>query len=231
MVERSGFRKPRNSRRRKPLRKRPLASPARNSSGARAVEDTEFFDGRGVQLVYEPNGGRLISWTGDVQDKQEYVRGKRLALRRGTMRPSGVRMFWASLHEPRIVTFVTMICYAVLFLFGTYCLAHPQWGPAPFWQISAAVLTLFPPVALVAAWRGAWQIERPALIGVSGGLLLNVLTNLHNAGDTGFRFGYVVMLAVALQAFVSRWVRIKTSYESPGRMAEKYKKTLDSHDD
>lgn len=146
------------------------------------------------------------------------------------MRPV-VRLFWRSLQEPRVVTFVTMICYAVLFLFGTYCLAHPQWGPEPFWQISAAVLTIFSPVAFVAAWRGVWQIERPALIGVSGGLLLNVLCHLYEFGNTEFRFGHVVMIAVATQAFVSRWVRIKTSYESPARIAEKYKKSLDNRND
>lgn len=146
------------------------------------------------------------------------------------MRPS-VRLFWRSLHEPRVVTFVTMICYATLFAFGIHNLFHPQRGPAPFWQISSVVLTLFSPVAFVAAWRGTWQIERPALIGVSGGLLLSILGYLYDDSVVTFRFAHVVMIVVSAQAFVSRWVRIKTSYESPARIAEKYKKSLDNRND
>lgn len=146
------------------------------------------------------------------------------------MRPS-VRLFWRSLHEPRVVTFVTMLCYATLFAFGIHNIFHPQRGPAPFWQISAVVLTLFSPVAFVAAWRGTWQIERPALIGVSGGLLLSILSYLYVDSVVTFRFAHVVMIVVSAQSFVSRWVRIKTSYESPARIAEKYKKSLDNRND
>lgn len=146
------------------------------------------------------------------------------------MRP-GVRLFWASLHEPRIVTFVTMLCYATLFAYGIHNLFFPHHGPTPFWEISAGALAFFSPIAFVAAWRGAWQVERPVLYGVSGGLLLNVLCSLSIDSAVDFRFAHIVMIAVAAQAFVARWVRIKTSYESPARMAGKYKKFLDSHDD
>ena len=146
------------------------------------------------------------------------------------MRPS-VRMFWRSLHEPRVVTLVTMICYATLCAFGVYNLFHPNRGPAPFWQISAVSLAIFSPVAFVAAWRGTWQVERPVLYGVSGGLLLSVLCYLYTDSEVTFRFAHIVMIVVSAQAFVSRWVRIKTSYESPARIAEKYKKSLDNRND
>lgn len=146
------------------------------------------------------------------------------------MRPS-VRLFWRSLHEPRVVTFVTMLCYATLCAFGIYNLFHPQFGPTPFWEISAGALAIFSPIAFVAAWRGTWQVERPVLYGVSGGLLLNILSSLYVNSEVDFRFAHIVMIVVSAQAFVARWVRIKTSYESPARIAEKYKKSLDNRND
>lgn len=230
MVEGSGFRRPRRSGGRKRIRKRPLASPSRNSGGSGAVEDTKFFNGRGVELVYESDGRRLVSWSGHVQDKQDHEGAKRLALYRGTMRPS-VRLFWRSLHEPRIVTFVTMLCYATLFAYGLYCVVHPSLSFGVFWVISGILLTVFPPISFVAAWRGWWQIERPLIFPITGGMLVNTLLSAIITYPLDLWPAHVVVVALMTQAFVARWVRIKTSYESPGRMAEKYRKSLASHND
>lgn len=139
---------------------------------------------------------------------------------------SFVRSVWYSLHEPRIVTLMTMVMYAVLTTFGAYCLTHPYWGPAPFWQISAVGMLLFSPVALVASWRGMWQIERPMIFGVGGALVLNILCAMLDQAAGDFRFGYVVTLTLALQAFVARWVRIRRSYVSPARMVSEYRDVL-----
>lgn len=230
MVEGSGFRRPRRSGGRKRIRKRPLASSPRDSGGTGAVEDTELFNGRGVELVYKSNGRRLVSWTGHVQDKQDHERIKRLALYRGTMRPS-LRLFWRSLHVPRVVTFVTMLCYATLFLYGTYCIFHPSLYLGVFWLISAVLLTVFPPISFIAAWRGWWQIERPLIFPVVAGIIVNTIVSAYVTFPSGLWFGHVVVLSLTAQAFVARWVRIKTSYESPARIAGKYKKSLDNRND
>lgn len=134
---------------------------------------------------------------------------------------------WSTVHEPRIVTLTTVLLYIVLGLFGSWALYHTFWGPAPFWQISAVALLCLSPPAAVAAWKGMWQVERPLIFGVSGALALNIVSALYASWADGPRFSYVVVLALALQAFVARWVRIKTSYVSPGRMVSEYRNKLE----
>lgn len=137
-----------------------------------------------------------------------------------------LRAMWHTVHEPRIVTLTTVLLYIILGMFGTYGLYHTYWGPAPFWQISTAVLLCLSLPAAVAAWKGMWQVERPLIFGISGALVLNILSAFYASWDGGFRFSYIVVLALALQAFVARWVRIKTSYVSPGRMVSEYRNKL-----
>ena len=137
-----------------------------------------------------------------------------------------LRAMWSTVHEPRIVTLTTVLLYLVLGAFGAYGLYHTHWGPAPFWQISVIFLLCLSPPAAVAAWKGMWQVERPLIFGISGALVLNMMSAFYASWEGGFRFSYVVVLALTLQAFVARWVRIKTSYVSPGRMASEYRNIL-----
>ena len=137
-----------------------------------------------------------------------------------------VRATWFSLHEPRVVTLATMFCYGVLSVFGMYCLLNPHWGPFPFWHISAVLLATLGPVAFVTSWRGMWQIERPVMIGVVGGLLINLVISFADTQVGDFRIGYLVTFALVVQAFVARWVRIRTSYVSPARMVSEYESKL-----
>ena len=140
-------------------------------------------------------------------------------------------MFWRSLQVPRLVTFVTLVCYVTLFAYGLYCIVNPTLHFGAFWVISGVLLVVFPPISFVAAWRGWWQIERPLIFPITGGLLVNTILSAIITHPHGLWPAHVVVVALMTQAFVSRWVRIKTSYESPGRMAKKYKKSLASHSD
>lgn len=127
---------------------------------------------------------------------------------------------------PRIVTFVTMMCYATIFLYGTYCFFHPTYYLGVFWIISAGLMTFFPPISFVAAWRGWWQVERPLIYPVVGGLLVNTIVSAYVTYPYEIWFGHIVVVSLTAQAFVARWVRIKTSYTSPDKIEAEYRKKL-----
>lgn len=141
------------------------------------------------------------------------------------MRPS-LSLIWTSLHEPRVVTLVTMICYATLFLYGTYGVFHPLIYPSPYWEVSCVIMTLSTPFAFFASWHGMWQIERPVLFPVAGSLLANTIMSAYATATMGLVFAHVVVVALMAQAFVARWVRIKSSYESPARIEARFREQL-----
>ena len=121
-----------------------------------------------------------------------------------------------------------MLCYAALGAYGFLCLAHADLNLGPFWVLSAILLMLASPISFVAAWRGMWQIERPLMYPIVAGILVNAIVSWYDLAVPGQGAAYLVIIAVTGQAFVARWVRIKTSYVSPAKIEEEYRKGLEN---
>ena len=139
------------------------------------------------------------------------------------MRP-GLRLIWESIHEPKVVTIVTILAYFTIWLYG---ISSFMYHSGPFWTTSAIMITVTAPVSIVASWTGRWQIERPAMFPIAGGLTLNIILTMVYLASEVLLFGYVVMVALLIQVFVSRWVRIRASYVSPARIGAELRQKLD----
>lgn len=139
------------------------------------------------------------------------------------MRP-GLRHIWESIHEPKIVTIVTVLCYFTISLYGVYGLVAREEG---FWVLSSALMACTAPVSLVAAWTGRWQFERPLMYPIVAGLLTDIVLSLAYLPSGPSIFRHIVTIALVAQVFVSRWVRIKTSYVSPAIIDSELRQKLD----
>ena len=126
------------------------------------------------------------------------------------------KALWLTLHEPREFTFGWVVFYAALFGtgLGTACVDHGQLplGVYTARHVAAYAFLLGAAIALPAAWRGIWWVERIAIPIVGFGMFAHILAiagmgDTTDEGHTVLAVGAWVALLGAL-AIRSVWVRI-----------------------
>lgn len=125
-----------------------------------------------------------------------------------------------SASEPRVLTACAAAVYTFAFFLGLYInlnfsAIEDRWVGV-FWALSGVLMLSFAPLAIVGAWRGLWMIERPALLGVSLGVILASSISFfdhYDEGPAGAIHLATIVLSVAV--LITRWSRISSSYVDP----------------
>ena len=128
---------------------------------------------------------------------------------------------WLLLKEPRVITAMHLLGYAILATAGALALGTPpssikaEWGPL-LTQRWGGGLLLGGAVGLVATPRGWWWVERAGitLLAIALAMYLSIVVYLHYTG-TGNRLPQAGVAAYAIISLVIRFLRIRTAALDP----------------
>lgn len=127
---------------------------------------------------------------------------------------------WETVHEPRVVTIVYMVLYAVAVLVGAAIIVDARHGilsGAPSWVVAVIVGLLMTGggVGVPAAWRGDRWLEMPVVLAVGAAVTLLLL----NATMLAPQILPLTVLLAALTtaAMVPRWMTVTSLTYAPGR--------------
>lgn len=127
---------------------------------------------------------------------------------------------WKTIEEPRSVTTLAIISYAIVALMGGLFAMdpiHAAMDVSTPWLLGFTVLLLVSggAVGVPAAWRGAWWLERGATVAVGGGVVLlagNVLALNARVWPL-----VVVFLSLSLAFLGTRYIRVRRAPFAPGK--------------
>ena len=131
------------------------------------------------------------------------------------------RTLWHLLKEPRVITAMHLLGYAILTTAGAAALGTPptsiraEWGPL-LTQLWGGGLLLGGAVALVATPRGWWWVERTGitLLIIALAMYLSVVVSLHYT-MSGNRLPQAGVTAYAIISLVVRFLRIRSAALDP----------------
>ena len=147
------------------------------------------------------------------------------------------RALWHLLKEPRVITAMHLLGYAILATAGALALGTPpssikaEWGPL-LTQLWGGGLLLGGVIGLVATPRGWWWVERTGitLLIIALAMYLSVVIYLHYTGS-GNRLPQAGVAAYAIISLVIRWLRIRSAALDPTAGPTGYHPDPDDHDD
>ena len=133
------------------------------------------------------------------------------------------RRLWESLQEPRKVTAVQSVIYAVVAAMGLVALTTPPmtienaWG-GPLTKAWATILTVGALMSLAGCLIGHWWLEVRSLwlVWTGVGLYVGLVTSLH-VTSAGNRLTQALALVALLLFFVTRYLRIRDFALDPTR--------------
>ena len=139
------------------------------------------------------------------------------------MRPRFIPTLWGTLEEPRWVTLTMLGAYALTFVAGVVIFKNPHGYIAGISSWSTGLLLIISAVLGVpSSWRGAWWIERAALIAWIGGWLSAFVTFADIARDPGLTIPIVTacMGGLAVLFGLTRLLRVWQLPYAPGKGPE-----------
>lgn len=110
---------------------------------------------------------------------------------------------WGSLSEPRVITAIIVVIYALVGFFGVSVL----FDATPLVGIGGVLVVIGSFVALPSAWRGAWWLEGPVTVLVVLGLLWMVVSGSNH---------HPILLVSLTLFFVTRIFRVWPNLYRPG---------------
>lgn len=130
---------------------------------------------------------------------------------------------WLRIQEPRIVSIVQTMVYALCFIGGLVTIIDPPtsikgafgYGATLAWGLFALVGGA---MGMYAAPTGRWLVEKPAIIACGTAIVLyaGILLTLQFV-EAGNRLPQLVFVLIGLLHFVARYWRIKPYSYEPGK--------------
>lgn len=137
--------------------------------------------------------------------------------------PNWMHTLWSRIQEPRVVSIVQTLIYALCFTGGLVTIIDPPTsikgafggGVTLAWGIFAVIGGL---MGMYSAPTGKWLIEKPAIIACSTAVFLyaGLIITLQFT-ESGNRIPQLVFVLIGLLHFVNRYWRIKPYSYEPGK--------------
>lgn len=133
---------------------------------------------------------------------------------------------WWSLHEPRVVTFISICVYtaAIIIGFSMVNATLPLTFDTPYRRVAEGyLLMLSGGLGIPCAWRGLWYLERVACFGLAGVGMLVMLSGLADLFGFFDATEHPVTASWLMGVFCwiafgwARWFRVKEQPYAPGR--------------
>lgn len=136
------------------------------------------------------------------------------------MRSKYLAAIWATLHEPRVITLLMVVCYALTGTMGVSILVGA--GKITYWALSiltGSLLVLSGLIGMPTAWKGEWTIERAAAILAAGGYLsyMLVIFDYNRKYDLVLPFELVALSTMMVLFMLARFARVCQASFAPGR--------------
>ncbi|WP_334121850.1 OpgC domain-containing protein [Glutamicibacter sp.] len=138
-------------------------------------------------------------------------------------KPHWTVSLWIRIQEPRLVSVVQTLIYALCFTGGLVTILDPPRsiegafgnGVTLAWGLFALIGGA---MGAYSAPTGKWLIEKPAIIACATAITLyaGILVSLHIT-ETGNRIPQLVFVLIGLLHFVNRYWRIKPYSYEPGK--------------
>ena len=127
---------------------------------------------------------------------------------------------WQSMEEPRPVTAVIAVIYAVAAFTGSVIAARSEWGGLDTAGLTIRGVTVLLMIAggaigALTSWRGVWWAERACTIAVSGAIVILTVTEIQGTPGPWARDVFIAVTALGLM--LTRWFRVRRAPFAPGK--------------
>lgn len=129
---------------------------------------------------------------------------------------------WGTVVEPKAVTIITALAYALTAIVGySLLLAPPTGHEQDIWLRTACALFLIGggSVGVPTAWTGAWWLEQTAAASAGAGMIITMTEVMAVRQAKGLSTPWVTVLALVLCAlfWAARFLRVKDLPYAPGK--------------
>ena len=129
---------------------------------------------------------------------------------------------WGTIVEPKSVTLLTIIAYALTAMLGYSLILDPPGGhDQDTWLRAFCAIFLIGggSVGVPTAWTGSWWLEQAAALSAGAGMIVTLTEVMAVRQERGLSTPWVTVLALVLCAlfWAARYLRVKHLPYAPGK--------------